>query len=56
MANQGPHPRRLPGYSASARATSIRRARVHRGREYRYYACPVSDGRGRWLGENGEQR
>jgi hypothetical protein len=30
-------------------------ARVRNGREYRYYACPVSDGRGRWLGESGEQ-
>ncbi len=30
-------------------------ARVRNGREYRYYACPVSDGRGRWLGPTGEE-
>lgn len=31
-------------------------ARVHGGREYRYYACPVADGRGRWYGTTGEAR
>ncbi|HSW41275.1 MAG TPA: recombinase family protein [Patescibacteria group bacterium] len=31
-------------------------ARVHGGREYRYYACPTADGRGRWYGTSGEAR
>ncbi len=30
-------------------------ARVVRGQEHRYYACPVSDGRGRWLGPDGAE-
>ena len=30
-------------------------ARLVGGRDHRYYACPVSDGRGRWLGPDGEE-